>query len=195
MKYLNRINTNYYIILISLILGSSILLILISNKIPIKHELINDSKLCINESNYNISDRFELVYESDYAFNNQILKSEILKYYEDTFNCTLKMNDCRLFFSGGSIRLFQRLNKFEIYLSVESEESCFKKLANHLLEKAISDNGKKYKTRFGTKFSEFIWELENHNFIISIYHKGFFHYDLDKQRIYLKWIKESNDFK
>ncbi len=49
---------------------------------------------------------------------------------------------------------------------------------------------KHYQTKFETNSSEFIWNLDNHYFVISINHKDYAHYDLSKQSIYLKWTKE-----
>ncbi len=166
------------------------------NKNPIKHELIMDKKLQLGDSYNEISKRYKLINESEFSWTNQIIDSNILNKYESLLGCK-QMKDSRglFIFSDGLFSWNQKLIEFDILIHADSDVQCFKKLTNYLLEKAISDNGKKYKTRFGTKFSEFIWELENYNFIISIYYKRFFHYDLDKQRIYLKWINESNDFK
>jgi hypothetical protein len=163
---------------------------LIPNKISIKHELLNDKKLKLGESNYAISDRYELLYESEYAYNNNVINDVILEHYEMNFNCNIKSDKSLYFFSGGIIRLFQILNKFEMFLYVEAKESNFRKLTNYLLEKAISDYGKYYKTKFEENSSEFIWNFDNSYFIIGIYNKGYAHYDLDKQCIYLTWTKE-----
>lgn len=189
MKYIEKVNRNFIIIIVFILICLSLFYFLLPSKILIKHELLNDTKLKLGESNYEISNRYELLYESEYAYNNYVLNDKILNHYEKIFNCNIKSDKSFYFFSGGIIRLFQILNKFELLLIVEAEVSNFKNLTNYLLEKAVNDYGKYYKTKFETNSSEFIWKFDNYYFIIGIYHKGYAHYDLDKQSIYLTWTK------
>jgi hypothetical protein len=82
--------TNTYrrlIVVIGLILiCSTVYYLLLPAKIPIKHELITDKNLMLGESNHEINDRYELIYDSEFVTNSQIINDKNLKYYELNYN-------------------------------------------------------------------------------------------------------------
>lgn len=164
---------------------------LIPNKIPIKHELITDKNLQLGESYSEISNRYELFYEYEFDWSDKIINDDLLNKLGIEFDCKITYYRAGLyFFSERMFRYCKALNKFVLNLDVKSDKSNFKQLTNYFLVKAINDNGKNYKTIFETNSSEFIWKFDNYYFIIGIYNKGYAHYDLDKQSIYLTWTKE-----
>jgi hypothetical protein len=196
MKVTKKIKRNLIVSILLVLFFLVIYLIFMPDKIPIKHELIIDKKLQIGDSYYEISKRYKLINESEFSWTDQIIDSNVLNKYESLFGCT-QMKDSRglFIFSEGLFSWNQKLMEFDLVIHADSDGQCFKKLTKYLLEKAINDHGKKYKTRFEKNKSEFVWEYDDYNFIISIYQIGYFHYDLDKQRIYLKWLKKLNEFK
>ncbi|MBX3042737.1 MAG: hypothetical protein KF896_03380 [Ignavibacteriae bacterium] len=166
------------------------------NKVSIQHELLLDKELQLGEMKYDINKRYQLNPESTYEWADCVLDTLKIKEYENKYSLQILIDrsGCYTFSDELINPVFYRLKKFSICLEIISDEDKFNEFSNYLLQQTNRKYGNYSKIISKVSETIYIWNLNDHYFVIYSNNKPKTYYDQFKRSINLTWTKNIDNY-
>lgn len=183
-------------VLISIFLIFLTWIIIKPNKVSIKHELLLDYELQLGEMKYDIIKRYQLNPESTYEWTLRVIDSLKILEYEKKYGIQILMERGGYYTFSDELfyTVFCRLKKFSICFDVVSDEVKFNEFRNNLLQQTLRKYGNYSKIIPKGSETIYIWNLDDHYFVIYSNNKPKTYYDQFKRSINLTWTKNIDNY-